>query len=174
MQLLLVSDSHGDSQILDELVEKYVEEVDAFVHCGDSELSSAYPVWNIVDTVAGNCDFDNGFQDVIVRRNLEYDYAIVHGHYHNIKWSLDPLKELAQEERVSMVFYGHSHVLKFDYTEGVFFINPGSITQPRGELKERTYCILSAHANQLMIDVYNHEHEKLDYLSFKSNKLSEI
>ena len=31
MQLLLVSDSHGDSQILDELVEKYVEEVDAFV-----------------------------------------------------------------------------------------------------------------------------------------------
>lgn len=171
MRLLVVSDSHGNRKILDELASKYVGQVDAFVHCGDSELPANDLIWEVMDTVAGNCDYDSGYPDTVVKRDLDYHYAIVHGHRHDVKWSLAPLKALAMEARVPIVFYGHSHVLKFDFEDGVFFINPGSIQSPRGDLRERTYCILNAREGIITIEVFNQDHEKLKQLSFKSNKL---
>ena len=40
MLYLIVSDSHGDRDILCKLVKNYTGKVDAMFHCGDSELKS--------------------------------------------------------------------------------------------------------------------------------------
>ena len=39
MKVLFVSDSHGLTAELEILVEKHQDEVDLFIHCGDSELA---------------------------------------------------------------------------------------------------------------------------------------
>lgn len=171
MQLLIVSDSHGNRQILDELASRYNNIVDAFVHCGDSELSSDDLIWGLMDTVRGNCDFDSGYQDIFVSRGQDYDYLITHGHRHDVKRTLELLKAEAKNENVHLVFYGHSHVLKFDYEDGIYFINPGSIQSPRGNVLEPTYCLLKVEDSKLAIEVYNYKHEFLENISYKSNKL---
>ena len=40
MKVLIVSDSHGLTTELEKLKENYQDEVDLFIHCGDSELEA--------------------------------------------------------------------------------------------------------------------------------------
>lgn len=167
MRLLIVSDSHGNGSILDELAVRYADKVDAFVHCGDSELSSNNMIWEIMDTVAGNCDYDPGFQDKVVRTDLAFPYLIVHGHHHQVKWTKEFLMEEARKASVPLVFYGHSHELRFECQDGIHFINPGSIQQPRGELREKTYCLLEAGTEGIKIKVCTHDHQELPELSYE-------
>lgn len=173
MRLLIVSDSHGNSHILDELVEKYIDHVDKFVHCGDSELPDNHLVWNIMDTVSGNCDFYADFKDIHIERETAFPYAIVHGHHHNVKWTLEDLKEFAKLNKLSFMFYGHSHILKFDYEDSIFFINPGSIQSPRGLLREKTYCLLEANDTTVKIRVFDDQHEELPEL-FQKWELTQV
>lgn len=161
MRLLVVSDSHGNSQILDELISKYHEQVDAFVHCGDSELTSSNLVWSMMDTVAGNCDYDPAFPQTIVKRDYDYPYLMVHGHRHDVRWTLDQLASLAKQEQVKFVFYGHTHILDFAEQDGIYFINPGSIKSPRGTFYEKTYCIVEANQKNVKINVFNHQHNEI-------------
>lgn len=167
MRLLIVSDSHGNSRILDELASIYMGRVDAFVHCGDSELASSNLIWEMMDTVAGNCDFDPGYQEKLVRQDQPYPYLIVHGHRHQVKGTLELLAKEARQEGVHLVFYGHSHVLRFEQEEGVFFVNPGSIQQPRGPLSEKTYCLLEADKEGITIKVFNHKHQELSEYQYE-------
>lgn len=167
MRLLIVSDSHGDSHILNQLVDRYQDKVDKFVHCGDSELSDRDLVWGVMDTVGGNCDFYGDFNLSHVERSLEFPYGIVHGHHHDVKWSLDKLKAFAESEALRFVFYGHSHILAADYEDGVFFINPGSIKSPRGSVYEKTYCLLDATEEAVELKVYNDKHKEIPSLGKK-------
>lgn len=65
IKILAVSDSHGNKDILNELALRYSNQVDHFVHCGDSELSSSDLIWGIMSTVMGNCDYDYQMNDLI-------------------------------------------------------------------------------------------------------------
>lgn len=172
MRLLVVSDSHGNEQILDDLASRYDGLVDGFVHCGDSELPATNLLWEVMDTVKGNCDYDNRYPDMVVNRDLDVPYLIVHGHRHEVKRGLESLKVLAKQERVPIVFYGHSHVLKFDFEDGIYFINPGSVQFPRGNISMPTYCLLAIEAGVLTIEVYDKNHEPIPSLTFNSDKLT--
>ena len=43
--IIVMSDSHGDSLIVEEIRDRYVGEVDAVFHNGDSELRPDSPLW---------------------------------------------------------------------------------------------------------------------------------
>ena len=43
MKYLIVSDNHGDRQILVDLLAEFSGKVDTFIHCGDSELQPSDP-----------------------------------------------------------------------------------------------------------------------------------
>ena len=60
MKYLVVSDSHGDRQILVDLVRHFENSVDFFIHCGDSELPAKDELWNVFHVVGGNCDYEIG------------------------------------------------------------------------------------------------------------------
>ena len=62
MRYLVVSDNHGDRDILVDLVDRYRSEVDIFFHCGDSELEASDPLWDTFQVVQGNCDYGPGFE----------------------------------------------------------------------------------------------------------------
>ena len=53
MLYLIVSDSHGDRDILCKLVKNYTGKVDAMFHCGDSELKSDDELFDKMIVVGG-------------------------------------------------------------------------------------------------------------------------
>ena len=63
--LIIMSDSHGDQQIVQEIKNRYSGKVDAIFHNGDSELSVNDPIWEGIHVVCGNCDFGD-YPDCLV------------------------------------------------------------------------------------------------------------
>ena len=45
--IIVMSDSHGDSLIVEEIRDRYVGKVDAVFHNGDSELRPDSPLWEL-------------------------------------------------------------------------------------------------------------------------------
>lgn len=165
LKALIVSDNHGDLEVLEELTYIYKNDVDLWLHCGDSEFTASNPIWNFFKTVKGNMDFDYQLasyrKDKLGNQNL----LLVHGHKHQLDTSLEYLNELAEEEQSDIIFYGHTHIASIDKFEGKYFINPGSITQPRGKLKVRSYAIYEKNKSGNFISFYNWNHQKMSQYS---------
>ena len=62
MKYLVVSDNHGDREILVDIVKQRAGEMDVLFHCGDSELEADDQLWETFDVVKGNCDFVRGLR----------------------------------------------------------------------------------------------------------------
>ncbi len=58
--ILVMSDSRGDRQIVEEIKNRYFGKVAAIFHNGDSELDSQDSIWDGVYVVNGNCDYFGG------------------------------------------------------------------------------------------------------------------
>ena len=56
---------------------------------------------------------------------------LTHGHAYNVNYDLTGLMYKAMEEDCKAVFFGHTHRCMQDEANGIRFINPGSLTQPR-------------------------------------------
>lgn len=52
--ILVMSDSHGDRQIVEDIKHHYLSKVDAIFHNGDSELDSQDSLWDGIQVVNGN------------------------------------------------------------------------------------------------------------------------
>jgi len=165
MRLLVLSDNHRNEYIMDEIYSLYEREIDLWIHCGDSEFDEFHPAWNIFSTVQGNMDITNDFPIEDVRTFEDIKFAVVHGHLHNVKTTFEPLKELANSNGTSIVFYGHTHVPKVDKEEGVYFINPGSVSQPKGELDIGTYAIIELEGKEGHVHFYDVNHNLIEDLS---------
>lgn len=161
MKILAVSDSHGKKDILNELASRYANKVDHFVHCGDSELSSSDLIWGIMTTVMGNCDYDYQLPDEYRFQAGDRTVLVVHGHLHSVRGSVAGLKQAAQQAKATLVFYGHTHIAKAEQEDGIVFINPGSISQPRGTLMEKTYCIVTLDGRSATVTYYNDRHQEM-------------
>ena len=64
--IIVMSDSHGDRAIVEEIRNYYIGKVDAIFHNGDSELPSDDEVWQGIQVVAGNMDFYDGYPERLV------------------------------------------------------------------------------------------------------------
>ena len=64
--IIVMSDSHGDSLIVEEIRDRYVGKVDAVFHNGDSELRPDSPLWEGIRVVKGNMDFYAGYPERLV------------------------------------------------------------------------------------------------------------
>ncbi|KAB7708593.1 YfcE family phosphodiesterase [Bacillus aerolatus] len=164
MKVLVVSDSHGWSEILTELKERYEKEVDVMVHCGDSELSDDDPAIAGYIVVRGNCDTEDEFPYDVVEGVGGRRIFVTHGHRYDVKLSLMKLKYKAQEYGADFVFFGHSHLLGAEKIDDAIFLNPGSITLPRGR-REKTYAIVEVDKQQAAVRFFDDRHQELTELS---------
>ena len=167
MKVLIVSDNHRDEYRLGELINIYENEIDLWLHCGDSEFSVDHPLWKTFKTVRGNMDWESNFPDVRVETLRGKTFGVLHGHRHQVKTTLDPMAEVAQQKDASIIFYGHTHVAKVDKMDDVFFINPGSISQPRGTLRVGSYAIYEKNKEDESIRFFDWDHNELKELSQK-------
>ena len=132
---LIVSDNHGDADILPELTKRL--RPDVTFHCGDSEmrLQDAWFQKPQTYAVRGNMDIDETFPLVQTPTVNGCRVLLTHGHRDAVHWDLTKLKLHAEAVQAQAVFFGHTHELAVEELDGRLFLNPGSISQPRGEFR---------------------------------------
>lgn len=128
MKVLLVSDSHGNNAVLDEVIEKH-RDADSIVHCGDIECDEF--VYSNLLTVRGNNDYWGDFPERRILHFGNHRVLVMHSHQTYFRQRLEYLSRMAREENCDIVFYGHTHVASDDVCNGVQRINPGSLRYNR-------------------------------------------
>ena len=160
MKCLIVSDSHGLLEELDVLHERHKDEVDLFIHCGDSELSHDDQVIQYYQTVRGNCDFGEDFPEDLIAHLGDWSILVTHGHLYNIKSTLMNISLKGREVGANVICFGHSHIAGAEKIDDCLYINPGSIRLPRGS-QYKTYVILEKQGQNAIVDFYTMSGEKL-------------
>ena len=154
MKILVISDTHGDTDKAEAVLKKN-DDIDLIIHLGDyfrdaQKISSNYP--NIpIEYIYGNSDFMIG--DVPSEKLLEYEgkkIFITHGHRYSVKWDYDKLHKKAQETGVDLLMFGHTHIAEFVEGKSYIILNPGSISDSRGDSTE-SYAIIEINDGKLDI-----------------------
>lgn len=166
MKIVVVSDNHGQRECLVDILNQWQGKVDGFFHCGDSELEASDTLWQDFVVVKGNCDYDPTFAKSSTIK-LENDIIfITHGHLYQVNSGLNSLNLAAQEQKATIALYGHSHKLACELTNNILFVNPGSISQPRGQYAPlKTYAIIETFEQGYQVTYFNQQHEEVTALS---------
>lgn len=147
-KLLILSDSHGNLQNIDQL-RSLIAENDYVIHLGDGAgdmrcITREYP--EKVYLCAGNCDFSSPYpiEGTIEVENVKIFYC--HGHTYGVKSGLANLALEAKKRGCDIALYGHTHIPQIMEINGVTLVNPGSL---RYKLhKGGSYCYLVVHKDQ--------------------------
>ena len=167
MKYLVVSDCHYDREILVKLRNFYKGQVDAMFYCGDSELDASDDLWDDFLVVTGNCDYDPNYAKVVDYCNGPDKIVMTHGHLYGANFGLARLDLLAKEKGANLLFFGHTHQLGVQKEDGIIFLNPGSISYPRGAYANLggTYALVSTDAKKIDVDFYTRDLDKVEKLT---------
>jgi len=138
MKILLISDTHGDTSLLTNVIlPKYKNEVQMAIHLGDfaADLLDMQPIYPNLPMVGVGGAFEmkeKTERTLIVGSTIKRRVLIMHGHTVNVKFDLSRIAYYAQEKNVDACFFGHTHIATQFTKSGIFFMNPGSLTEPRG------------------------------------------
>lgn len=138
MRILIVSDTHGEGELLNRVVER--EGADHVIHCGDFCTETHRLPRGPLTVVQGNCDWE----EISGEARWEgggFRFFVTHGHGFRVGSSLLPLQYRAREIGAQIACFGHTHVPLSEMVEGVLLINPGSLAEPRGVPKP-SYAVL--------------------------------
>ncbi|WP_462399453.1 metallophosphoesterase family protein [Lacticaseibacillus pantheris] len=133
MKILVASDTHGDALVLQELLTEYPH-MDGYFYCGDSELRASDPLFATWHAVQGNMDFDPDFPLTLTVTVGTHTVFMAHGHKYAVGWRRDELVAAGVAVGADIILYGHTHVALAEVHQDVLVVNPGSISQPRGDL----------------------------------------
>lgn len=127
MKILVFSDSHSAMGKMVEAMEHERPHHVFFLgdHYRDGiELSELYPDIPM-DIVRGNCDWGRG-PDLRVVELEGVRFLLTHGHLQYVKSGLDELLQEAKNRQVQVACFGHTHLAKVVYRDGIYLMNPGS------------------------------------------------
>lgn len=167
MKYLVVSDSHGDREILKELVKRYQGKVDYFFHCGDSELSANDCLWDIMMGIQGNCDYEKMVRERSFNTGLDTIY-LVHGDNLVSTGNLLKLELQAEANRANIALFGHTHVpyANYDADKKILVVNPGSISHPRQASGVQTYALIESTETFYQVTFYDRSGEEIETVEF--------
>ena len=129
-----MSDSHRSVGKVLEVVERHPE-ADLFLHLGDGEadfeaVQEIHPEHRY-HHVSGNCDYDSTTPTYDILCLCKKIIFLTHGHRYAVKYGLEELKRAARRQGADVVLYGHTHMAHTEYDDGLYVMNPGSLTLPR-------------------------------------------
>lgn len=145
MKILVISDTHGDTNRAEEAIRSN-KEIGLIIHLGDyfrdaQKLSSLFPSIPM-EYIYGNSDFM--IDDVPAEKVLDVcgkKIFITHGHRYSVKWDYDKLFKKAEELHADMLLFGHTHVPDIIAKDSYYVLNPGSTSDPR-EASDESYAII--------------------------------
>lgn len=170
-RVLCISDSHGNIKLFEKLISKYGKDCDALIFCGDgfrdllqllyiadhnSDFKKEIPP--VIAFVQGNNDSSSCFLTpdfsmqapknqvmTVCGKNI----YITHGHREGVAFGFDNIGFEAQLSNANIVLYGHTHVPSSQMIGEYRFINPGSITFPRGYQHYPSFAILTIQGHNI-------------------------
>ena len=144
MKVLIVSDTHGRDENLEEAVLREAP-FDYLIHCGDVEGREIF-IEALAECpciiVAGNNDF---FTDLSHEEEITLEghkMLVTHGPYYFVSRNHDRLVEKAREDNCQIAMYGHTHTPVIEEEDGILVINPGSLTYPRQRGRRPSYAVM--------------------------------
>jgi hypothetical protein len=146
MKVLVISDSHRDTQSVIDVIEK--EKPEMLIHLGDletdtSEIEEAMqvPVHPCI-FIRGNCDgYERNLKPVAVFDLCGHRFFCTHGHSQGVYMSYDNLIYSAEENDCDIALFGHIHQPVDETFGDVRILNPGSISRPRGGSR-KSYIVM--------------------------------
>ncbi|MEF9865742.1 MAG: metallophosphoesterase [Oscillospiraceae bacterium] len=143
MKLLILSDVHGEYQLLADIV-KTEKDVNAIIFLGDG-LQDMYTLQRNVQLprtylVRGNCDFSYSEPSESL---AAFDGLLVfytHGNGYDVKWTMAGITAAAKARGADIALFGHTHAPFYEIHDGIHLFNPGSVSRPR--IGRSTYGIL--------------------------------
>ncbi len=159
MRIVVFSDSHGITTAMEAAIEQQ-KNAKLFIHLGDGleefrRLMKSYPnkeYW----CVRGNCDYSSTEESTAVSWVKDVKILFTHGHHWNVKYDLDELKEEALDKQVQILLYGHTHCSHISYEDGIYIMNPGSISCPR-DVSCPTYGIIDISGKNIVCNIVRME-----------------
>ncbi len=164
MDIIIFSDSHGNSErikkILSKSTAKYVvflgDGVNDIIQIEKNDISS-----RIYTYVKGNCDIFSQLPTVKIFEAEGVKFLITHGHTLNVKSGTDSLQRYAEAQNVDVVLYGHTHspddrtIFYSNKKKTLKIINPGSI----GSYSHPSFASITIKNNQILSNIaeYNEE-----------------
>lgn len=139
MKIILLSDSHGNTENVNRVVNNYAYDHLFFLGDGIADLGNLIYADN-VKYVKGNCDFFSKEPVSQMVTLLGKRFLLIHGHTESVKSGFGGLVKLAKEVKADFVFFGHTHQYYLDTIDGITFCNPGSISTTRGG--KQTFVVL--------------------------------
>ena len=145
VRVLVISDTHGrNGRLLQDLLIKETP-FDMLIHCGDVEsdifsYTGSKPAYAVY-AVDGNCDYNRYPKELLIEA-AGHRIFVTHGHKYNVRCSNEGLYAAARERKADVVLFGHTHVPEIEEHNGIFLMNPGSLSYPRGISRTPSYGIL--------------------------------
>ncbi|MDI6619611.1 MAG: metallophosphoesterase [Clostridiales bacterium] len=143
MRIGVFSDTHGDTYALKKAIEK-TGEADLLIHlgdyCRDAESVSKELKREII-CVKGNCDFNPYVKTDKIITVEGKRILLTHGHKYSVKYDYTDICFKAIEEKVDAVFFGHTHFAEAFEKDNILFLNPGSLSLPKGDAE--TYAVVT-------------------------------
>ena len=139
----ILSDNHSDWPLH---IAESLAGVDAIIHAGDiGPYKLVLDMEAIAPTTAvlGNTDGDMPINESAV--------VTLDGKKFFVQHIVDPfrlqatLRERLKRIEPDVVVFGHTHMPFCETLGGVLFLNPGSVTQPRGDYRPSMVCLTIDH-----------------------------
>ena len=144
MRYLIISDTHNSTRYLNKVLDK-VGRLDGLFHLGDFD-GHEYIIQAMVDCptymVGGNNDFFCSLDRELLVELGSYRIFMTHGHRYGVNSGQERILQAGKEYGAHIVMYGHTHKPVVVQKDGIYLINPGSISQPRQEGRIPTYILM--------------------------------
>lgn len=153
LKIGIISDIHGYPEKFKKAVE-ILKDADIILCAGDimyhGPRNPILPGYNppaLADYIAknkipmliarGNCDAEVDlmmiklpvFSPVVVYENNGVRFMVLHGH----NFDEDKLHEIADTYKINIMITGHTHIRKHEIYGKTLYVNPGSISVPKGD-----------------------------------------
>lgn len=130
MRILVVSDSHGDAYAIRQAIsEQPSAKILFFLGDGERDIASVEGSAGIfIHKVKGNCDFASSLPTYVVDEVNNVRVYATHGYVERVKYGTSLLRQYAADNKAAIALYGHTHVPDTTYSDGIWLVNPGSIS----------------------------------------------
>lgn len=151
MRIVVISDSHGRTGVIDKILSSQPDATHIFF-LGDKvsdieDFEYLYPD-KIFHIVCGNCDYASLIPAVGVELIDNVRILYTHGHIYNVKYGISRLRDAAIQNGCKIALFGHTHISKILYEDGVYLVNPGSCSSPREG--RASYAVIDITENGIM------------------------
>lgn len=134
MRLLVVSDSHGRSGNLFEIIERHIKDANMIICLGDCNDGDDFENAELffgdkirIKRVAGNTDWYSTKPTVDFVNAGGKRVMFCHGHTFHVKMGTYDIMSEASRQKTDIVLFGHTHTPYRDYVDGVHYLNPGAV-----------------------------------------------